>query len=142
MLSVWLNKQGTVHYVLESGDKVYGNLYCQQLERVNQLLFDNARLHVSVMTHMVRSQAGKCYHMRHITLTQRHLIIICLSQLSSRFEIFSSQTFNISENGSGIFFLLIHSVLRYRQQLSYIRAMALFAHSEKKSKSGGHPDFF
>lgn len=64
MLCVWWNTRGIVHFeVLKSGQNVNSNLYCQQLERVNQqliqlgidpwkirLIHDNAKPHVSKMT--------------------------------------------------------------------------------------------
>ena len=45
----------------------------------------------------------KKYHMRHIALTWRHLIIVCLGQWSTRFAICSSPAFNMSQNGSVTF---------------------------------------
>ena len=64
MMCVCWNKQGFVyHEVLESGETVNSNLYCEQLDRVNQelikngvdstktrLLYDNVRPHASIMT--------------------------------------------------------------------------------------------
>ena len=72
MLCVWWNSQGVVHHeILESGETVNSNLYCQQLERVNQelikkgidstktrLLHDNARPHVSIMTQQKIEELG------------------------------------------------------------------------------------
>jgi [histone H3]-lysine36 N-dimethyltransferase SETMAR len=118
MLCVWWNTKGIVHHeVLESGQTVKSDLYCLQLERVNQglvrkdidptktrLLHDNARPHVSVKTQQKIEELGwKCYHMRHTALTWPHLIIICLGQWSTRFAICSSPTFMMSENGSVTF---------------------------------------
>ena len=72
MLCVWWNTKGIVQYeVLESGQTVNSDLYCLQLERVNQglirkgidptktrLLHDNARPHVSVKTQQKIEELG------------------------------------------------------------------------------------
>ncbi len=72
MLCVWWNTKGIVHHeVLESGQTVNSDLYCLQLERVNQglirkgidptktrLLHDNARPHVSVKTQQKIEELG------------------------------------------------------------------------------------
>lgn len=72
MLCVWWNTRGVVHHeVLEKGETVDSQLYCQQLERVNRklirngenprkirLLHDNARPHVSNMTQSKIEELG------------------------------------------------------------------------------------
>ena len=104
-----------------NGETVNSNLYYKQLDRINQepikngvdstktrLLHDNAKTYVS------KKYSGARLDSFITALTKHHQIIICLSQLISRFAICNLPT--CAKMGGLPFNLQAHRVLQHRDQ--------------------------
>ena len=116
------------HEVLESDETVNSNLYCQQLERVNQelikkgidstkirLLNDNARPHVSIMT--TKYQGARLESVTTRAIRPWHgAIWLSLVQVNgafaSQYAVYQHST--CARMGQWLLCRKVHRVLRYR----------------------------